>query len=522
MTDLVGNRTLKSQWNDTVRWYGDSIFLEFISVEDQVTSYTYAQFDALVRQAANLFLDLGIQKGDLVATHLHNSPAYLICWLALAQIGGVTVPINEHYKLEESSYLIQKCGIRRVIAEPRSVDIFAANREALGLDVILLTEPCPQWPSLPCLMDGMASQPYSLKEEREVSSRDMAVILFTSGTTCYPKGAVYTHHNIIYGGLFHAAQMGMDEGSRFLSCMPCYHMDFQEMACAPMLCTGGTLIMVEHYSAHRFWGQICRHRANYTDLMSIMNRTLLMQPEQPWEKDHCLKHLYFSMGLSAEEKERFEQRFRVKLLNSYGMTETVSSVTLAPFYGDRNWPSVGRPALSYPIKIIDCDGREVPPGVLGEICIHGIPGESIVAGYYKDPGATAELIDSDGWIHSGDRGYLDEQGFLFFVDRWGDMIKRSGENISSSEVECILTAHEKIADAAVVGVPDPIRDEAVKAFVLLAEGQQMTEEEVVAHCAGRLSKFKVPTIVEFVTSFPRTATGKIQKKLLRQNAIQSN
>lgn len=521
MTDIVGNRTLRSQWDETVRFYGDKTFLEFVSVEDRVTLYTYSDFDKLVKRAANAFLDLGVEKNELVATHLHNTPQYLICWLALAQIGAVTVPINEHYKLDESSYVIQKCGIRRIVAEPRSVNMFANARDELKLDTIVLTEGQSECPGLVYLQDEMAKQPVTLKEDRATSPEDMAVILFTSGTTCYPKGAIYTHCNVVYGGLVHVAQMGMSHGDKFLSCMPCYHMDFQEMAAMPVICTGSTLIMVEHYSARRFWSQVCRYKANFTDTMSIINRTMMMQPVQPWEKDHCLKQIYFSMGMSDTEKEQFESRFNVRLLNSYGMTETVSGVTCVPLTGDQHWPSVGRPALSYEIKIVDCNGNEVPFNTLGEICVHGIPGKTIIPGYYQDPEETAKLIDRDGWLHTGDKGYLDAGGWLFFVDRMSNMIKRAGENISSSEVECILTSHEKIADAAVIGVPDPVRDQAVKAYVQLEKNQVMTECEVMEYCAEHLSKFKVPTIVEFVTEFPRTATGKIKKQLLREASCQS-
>ncbi|QAT50765.1 crotonobetaine/carnitine-CoA ligase [Caproiciproducens sp. NJN-50] len=521
MTNIVGNRTLRSQWDETVRFYKDRTFLEFVSVEDEVTSYSYSDFDRMVKQTANLFLELGIKQNELVATHLHNTPQYLICWLALAQIGAVTVPMNEHYKLDESAYVLQKCGIHRLIAEPRSIDLFAEEQSALGLDTIILTAGGGERPGLVCLEKEMPRQPAALKENRTVSPDDTAVILFTSGTTRHPKGAVYTHSNVVYGGLLHVAQMGMSEGDRFLSSMPCYHMDFQEMAAMPVICTGSTLIMVEHYSARRFWSQVCRYKANFTDTMSIMNRTMMMQPVQPWEKDHCLKQIYFSMGLCDIEKERFESRFHVRLLNSYGMTETVSGVTCVPLTGDQHWPSVGRPALSYEIKIIDCDGNEVPPNTPGEICVHGVPGKTIIPGYYQDPKASAKLIDRDNWLHSGDMGYLDEGGWLFFMDRMSDMIKRSGENISSEEVEYVLTSHEKIADAAVIGVPDPIRDQAVKAYVQLAENQSMTESEVVEYCSQHLSKFKVPTVVEFVGEFPRTATGKIKKQLLRQKSLSS-
>ncbi|MEG0962060.1 MAG: AMP-binding protein [Lachnospiraceae bacterium] len=515
-TDMVGNRTLRSQWNATAKFYSDQVFLEYVSVEDKVTSFTYAGFDRQVKRASNFFLELGIQKNELVALHLHNTPQYLVCWLALAEIGAVSVPLNEHYRLEESSYILKKCGIHRIIVESRSLELYTQNRDSLDLDTILLIDGETSEPDVLLLKEGMARQSDTLMEVRPISTDDMAVLLFTSGTTRHPKGAIYTHCNVVYGGLVHVAQMGMDEGDRFLSSMPCYHMDFQEMAAMPVICSGGTLIMVEHYSARRFWSQVYRYRAHFTDTMSIMNRTMLLQPVQPWEKEHCLKQIYFSMGLSVEEKDRFEERFAVKLLNSYGMTETVSGVTCAPLVGDKNWPSVGRVALSYEIKIIDQNGVEVPPYTQGEILVHGVPGRSIVSGYYHDEEATARLIDSDGWLHSGDWGYLDDDGWLFFIERYDYMIKRSGENISSAEVECVLTSHPLIMDAAVVGVPDPIRDQAVKAVIQLVENEQISAEEVIDYCTIRLAKFKVPTLVEFVTEFPRTATGKIKKTLLRQ------
>ena len=515
MTDIAGNRTLSSQWNETVQFYGNQNFLEYISVDDQLTSYTYSEFHYRVIQTANWFHSLGIRKGELVALHLHNSPEYLMCWLALAQIGAVSVPLNEHYRLQESKFVLQKCDIHRIIVEPSSLPIYQSNKEDLLLSTIILAwGECPD-PDILSLSASSFFDGSRLDESCEILPEDTAVILFTSGTTQYPKGVIYTHCNVVYGGIIHMQQIGMCPGDRFLSCMPCYHMDFKEMSAMSVIVAGGTLIMVEHYSAHKFWKQICDTKANFTDTMSIMNRTLMLQPVQPWEQDHCLKQVYFSMGLSTEEKDEFERRFHVQLLNSYGMTETISAVTCSPISGDKNWPSVGRAALSYDIKIIDCDGKEVAPGKTGEICVHGIPGRSLTPGYYNDPGATECLLDKDGWLHSGDRGYIDEASWLFFIDRWGNMIKRSGENISSLEVECVLTSHPKIADAAVIGIPDPIRNQAVKAFIQFADGESLTIAELEQYCSDRLSKFKVPTFWQFVDDFPRTATGKIKKKELK-------
>lgn len=515
MTDIAGSRTLRSQWDETAHFYPEHPFLEYVSVEDEVTSFRYKEFDALVHQAANYFLELGIAAHEMVALHMHNRPEYLVCWLALAQIGAISVPLNAHYRLDESRYVLEKCGIKRIVAEPECVEMYAQNKQSLGLEYLVLCTGESADAQVLSLQAGMAHQPYALREERPVCAEDTAVLLFTSGTTRHPKGAIYTHCNVVYGGLVHVAQMGMDEGDRFFSSMPCYHMDFQEMAAMPCICTGSTLIMAEHYSARRFWSQVCRYRANFTDTMSVMNRTMLLQPVQPWEKEHALKQIYFSMGLSDEEKDRFEDRFAVKLLNSYGMTETVSGVTCAPLVGDKRWPSVGRPALSYEIKIVGPDGAELPPREVGEICVHGVPGRSLVCGYYGEPEATARLLDSENWLHSGDRGYLDEDGWLYFVDRAADMIKRAGENVSSLEVECVLTSHPDVVDAAVVGVPDPMRDQAVKAFVQVVQGANLSLEDITAYCAQRLSRFKIPTILELVEEFPRTVTGKIKKQLLR-------
>lgn len=516
IADMVGNRTLKSQWDETVRLYGENLFLKYISVQDEISSFTYIEFDRNVKQIANLLLDLGIEKGDFVALHLHNRPEYLACWLAIAQIGAVSIPINEHFQAGECSYILDKCRISYLIAEPCSIDIYLELYEQFSPKSLLLAGGESEDPRVISLASASRQQPDTLKKQVEVCSEDTAVILFTSGTTRHPKGVIYTHCNVIYGGLLHAEQICMRTGDRFFTSMPCYHMDFQEMAASPVICTGSTLIMSEHYSARRFWRQVYEHKADFTDTMSLMNRTMLMQPVQPWEKAHSLKQIYFSMGLSDEEKEAFEERFQVRLLNSYGMTETVSAVTCVPPWGDQHWPSVGRPALSYEIKIVDEKGNTLPAGTEGEICVHGIPGRTLVKGYYQDEEATRRLLDEDGWLHSGDWGYLDEEGWLFFLGRCGHIIKRSGENISCTEVECVLTSHPLIADAAVIGVPDSIRGQAVKAVIQLKEGECLSKEDITSYCEQHLAKFKVPTQIAFVAEFPRTATGKIKKNLLNQ------
>lgn len=513
IANIVGSRTLKTQWNETAKYYSKNTFLEYVSNENKIIKFTYEEFDQKIKQAANAFYDFGIRQYDIVGLHMHNSPEYLYSWLALAQIGAVSVPMNEYYRARECLYIIKKCNMKYLVTEQQKINLYIENTNKFNLKKVIISGDTNN-NRLCSLSFLMTKQPSELKYSPKVLSSDTAVLLFTSGTTKDPKGAVYTHACVIYGGILHAAQIGMNEGDRFLTSMPCYHMDFQEMAVAPVLCSGSTLIMIEHYSAGRFWKQICDMKANFTDTMSIMNRTMLLQPKRKWEKNHKLKQIYFSMGLSNKEKEEFENRFHVRLLNSYGMTETVSAVTCVPLYGDQHWPSVGRPALSYEIKIIDENGNTLPPNFNGEICIHGIPGVSLIKGYYNDEEATKQLIDKDGWIHSGDCGYLDENGWLFFTGRCGDMIKRKGENISCAEVEFVLTSHEEIVDAAVIGIPDPICDQSIKAYIQIKQHSNIQKSDIIEHCQKNLAKFKIPTDIEFVKNFPRTATGKIKKHLL--------
>lgn len=519
MVDIVGNRTIRSVWDESVKCYANSIFLKFISTEEEVSEYTYSEFDKIVNKAANLFLDFGINKGELVAVHLHNSPEFLISWLALAKIGAVSVPLNIHYTKREADHIINHSNINKVIANDCSVSKYLDTDSNMDVETIFYVNNDSSENYLDDRIvdfnESVQSYSNKLKKINPINSEDNAVILFTSGTTGFPKGAVYTNYNVVFAGIFHTFQVSMRTGDKFLTAMPCYHMDFQQMSTMPMIYVGGTLIVIEHYSASRFWKQIVEHEANFTDIMSTMNRTMMLQPVQEWEKNHNLKGVYFSMGLSDLEKENFENRFNVELLNSYGMTETVTAVTCASLFGDKNWPSVGRPAITYKVKIIDDSGETVGPGVTGEICIWGVPGKTIISEYYNDQEETDKLIDSDGWIHTGDRGYLDEDGHLFFIDRMGNLIKRSGENVSPLEVECVINSHPKVSDCAVIGVPDHIRDEAVKAFITVTDGEDLDIEELSNFCIDKLAYFKVPNYWEIVDDFPRTSTGKIRKNLLR-------
>jgi carnitine-CoA ligase len=243
-------------------------------------------------------------------------------------------------------------------------------------------------------------------------------------------------------------------------------------------------------------------------------RTLIAQPPNPGDRDHSLRRLFFAINVSDQEKETFEQRYGVEVINGYGLSEAMVMLTSAPIAAPRRYPSIGLPTPGRRLLLLDEQGDEVSPGEVGEICVDGVPGRDVMLGYYKD-GEQTELAFKGGVLHTGDNAYADESGYLYFFDRKKDMIKRAAENVSAVEVESVIVDHPQVAEVAVVGVPDDIRDEAVAAVIVRAS-EQLTEDDVVEFCGGQLSRFKVPTIVRFVDEVPKTAIGKVQKDELRK------
>ena len=245
-----------------------------------------------------------------------------------------------------------------------------------------------------------------------------------------------------------------------------------------------------------------------------MERRRLLRPASAADGRQRVHEALYLMPLSDAEKVEFERRVRVRLLNSYGSTKSIAWAVTDPPQGERRWPSVGRAGLGYEVGVFDGQGRELPAGEIGELRIRGVPGRTLMKGYFDDAGATAAALSPDGWLRTNDEGFMDADGWFYFVDRSVNLIKRAGENISACEVECVLTAHPLIAEAAVIGVPDPVRDKAVKAFVRPVPGARIGVAEVQSFCRDRLAAFKVPEFIELVDDFPRTASLKIEKRLL--------
>lgn len=537
MADIVGNETLRDLWQSVVERKGRRHFLTFQNRVGDVFEYTYAAFDEDVNRIANVFLDLGIEKGDHVALHLHSSPEFLMCLFGLAKIGAVAVPINEQYLADEAEYILENSDAICVVVEPlfyetyqellarghyfpKGVVVARAGTESPRSNIDFSSIYTP----LGTVEEGQqgiydfwmmrCEQSAILRDSCELASDDPVQIIYTSGTTSRPKGVVLTHANMVFSGLYGDWEVSLRGSDRVLTSMPACHSNFQLAALMPVITAGASLIIIEKYSATRFMKQIRHYKATVIQCVAMMLRTLLLQPVDPEEKNHCVREVLYFIPITDAEKEEFEQRFNMRIMNTYGSTESIGWAITDPPVGARNWPSVGRAGLGYKARICDMNDNELPPGEVGEIQIKGERGRSVMLKYYNNPEATENTFSVDGWLKTGDQGYQDDNGWFYFVDRKVNMVKRSGENISTTELEEILEQHPAIAEAAVIGVPDPIRDQAIKAFVRFAPGESMTLAEVEQYCKDHMASFKVPTFYEVVEDFPRTCSMKIEKKLL--------
>lgn len=535
VTDIVGNETLRSLWSGLVNACGDRTFLIFQDRAGDACEYSYRAFDEEINRTANLFLSLGIEHGERVAVQMHTCPEFMMCLFGLAKIGAVMVPMNEQYLAEEAAFVLERTGASCAVVEPAFAELYrtlvaqggylpkgmliargGGMGERTGEGFAGFSDARrPDACAAQCFDKARASQPAELRALRPLSADDAAEIIFTSGTTSRPKGVVLTHANMLFSGLYGDWQVSLTRDDRVFSTMPACHSNFQLAALTPVLTAGATLIVVEKYSASRFWKQVRDYKATVAQCVAMMLRTLLLQPEDAGERDHCLREVLYFLAVSDEEKQAFEERFGATIMNTYGSTESVGWVLTDPPRGPRRWPSVGRVGLGYQARIVREDGAEAVPGEMGEIQVKGVRGRTVMKEYFNDPDETERAFTEDGWFKTGDKGYVDEDGWFFFVDRKANMIKRAGENISASELESVLMEHPGIDEAAVIGVPDPIRDQAVKAFVKPCAGSSLTEGEVLAFCEEHMAGFKVPSYVEIVEDFPRTCSMKIEKKLLK-------
>jgi carnitine-CoA ligase len=434
---------------------------------------TWTWQDALERivATARFLIERGVGPGDRIHLHLTNRPDFLFLWFAAARIGASIVPTNPLSSADEVAYITGHARTKLSISDAD----------------LPLPEPTA----------GHELPPPPTDETRELA------VMYTSGTTSRPKGVIVTHAAYIYAGEVTARAIALRGDDRFLVVLPLFHGNAQYYCAMSTLVAGGTLILGASFSASGYFDLAARHRATVGSLFAAPIRMILAKRPTPAWKDNDLRLVLFAQKLSGGELAEWDEWTAAPLVQLYGMTETVGPPLMNPLESGRR-DSIGRPTLGYEIRIVD-----------GELQIKGEPGRTIMAGYLDDPEATAATIQ-DGWLRTGDVVRRDADGFVRFVDRRKDMIKRAGENVAAGEVEAVLLDHPGVRDVAVVGVPDPMRDEQIVAYVVAADGHPPAAEELIAHCARHLARFRVPSHVRQVDELPRTSVGKIRKVALRE------
>lgn len=514
MTLACGHRTLASLWRTRVALSGDRPFLIFDDPSGGARRFTYSEFDGLIARTAGVLQELGIRQGERINLHLENSVEFLALWFAAARIGAVIMPTNTASTVDELEYLVGHSGSRLIFAQSPCLSAVERVAERCGcVEGIVICGPddCGH-PSL----DQLIAKAPAPQERAAIEPTDDAAILYTSGTTARPKGVQVTHANYIYAGETVAKAIRLAPEDRHLTVLPLFHGNAQYYSTMSTLVTGASLVLCARFSASRYFDTAIRHECTVASLFAAPIRMILAQPGDAAAARNRLRVVIYAQSITPGQEREWAERFSAPLLQIWGMTETMGPPLMNPMDYERRNQSTGFPVMGYEVALMDEAGRFIDGADrTGEIVVRGLPGWSLMKGYYRNPDATAETI-RDNWLHSGDNARRDADGYFFFVDRVKDMIKRSGENVAATEVEAVVMQHPAVFECAVIGVPDDIRDEKIKAVVVLKSGAQVDETELQSWCAERLAKFRVPELIEFRDRLPRTSVGKIQKHILRR------
>ena len=478
--------------------------------EDQIS---YEKFNENVNRVANGFLSLGICKGDHVCIMLNNCPEFLYTWLGLSKIGGILVPINVAYKEQEVEYIISHSDAVAIVADRSYVSIVEAVRPRtprLKQMIFLGEGEAPGWTPF----QKMLKYPDKLEKRVKVTGDDLSTIMYTSGTTGFPKGVMVPHKAYIYSGEGYKLWADIKENDRLFTCLPLYHANAQYYSTMGSLAADASLILVERFSASKFWEQIRKYEATIFNFIGAVLLILIKQPEHENDEDNSVRLAYGAPAFEKSLQDRIEKRYGLKILSGYALTECIFG-TMQPLYGVRKDQSIGlprwHPRFKNQIKIFDDNDNEVPIGTVGELVIRN---PTVMKGYYKEPELTKKILKG-GWLHTGDNAYKDEDGYFYFADRKKDVIRRRGENLSSIDVESVLNAHPKVLESAVIGVPSEFSDEEVKAYIVPKPDETIDPVDLIYWCKERLAYYKIPRYIEFRTSLPKTATLRVEKYKLR-------
>ena len=512
VVDSVGGRTLVAAMAYNAEWVPDKTVIEFCG-----RHISYAAFWEYTGRVAGQLQAMGVKPGDKVMLHLPNCPEYLVSWFAIARMGAVVVPCSTGFKRDEIRYQIDHAETDHAIVSLEAEDLVRAAGDESRRPVLITCEPGAMEDgagALNAMLADVASSPPSTT----VTPTDLASIMYTSGTTARPKGVLLTHGNLLHMAHNYAAAYHYTRFDRVLHYFPLYHSNGGIATLYPALLRGATLVMMPKFSVSNFVEQINDHEITIAALNATHCKFLLESEPTDRDRGHSCYRAHFALELDVDRRAAFEARFGIQLVELYGLTEA-TPIACTPV--DSLWAiGCGPPTPGYSIRIVDDDANDVENGVLGEIIVASHSPHGISPGYFKEVAETA-ATRRDGWLFTGDMGIVDDSGYLHFVQRKKDMIKRSGYNVGAAEVERALTEHPSVKEAAVVGIPDAVKEEAIVGYVVLeSDSDPIDEAALLAHCAELLADYKLPQVVTVVDALPETFIGKLDKKALRADAVE--
>ncbi|PGS55929.1 long-chain-fatty-acid--CoA ligase [Bacillus sp. AFS041924] len=470
---------------------------------------TYRELDQQVNQFAAGLSAKGIGKGDGVALLLGNSSEFLIAYYGILRLGAFVVPINPLFTQVEICYIIKNSQVKVVIAhgslEEKLVNI---KKELINLNFVIYIEEKKQEWTWNRLMESRGH----VIETTIVDPEDLAVILYTSGTTGKPKGAMLTHRNLVSNADSISRLVELDETDRVVAVLPMFHVFCMTVCLNAPIARGATILIQPKFSPADLVSTIHKRNATVFAGVPTMYSFINQLPEANSEDFRSIR-VCISGGASipVELLHKFESKFKVSILEGYGLSETAPLVAINPLKGIRKPGSIGLNIPDVQSKVVDQFGEEMPIGGIGELVVQG---PNVMKGYLGMKEATLDAF-KDGWFYTGDLASMDEDGYIYIVDRKKDMIIVGGYNVYPREVEEVLFQHPAVVEAAVVGVPNEEYGESVKAYVVVKD-KQLTENDIIQFCKEKLVKYKLPRYVEFFKELPKNSTGKILRRELRE------
>ena len=486
--------------------------------------WTYAQINERVNQLVNVLTKLGVEKGDRIGMLHVNCNQYIETYYASAKLGAIFVPLNFRAKADELAYMIGNAEVKVLFVGSRYLDI---------VNTIL-----PQLPTVKeyISIEGGSRANYedlirsASSDEMlcDIGDEDITILMYTSGTTGRPKGVPLRHNAFVVYVLENVDPASPDIKERNLLTVPLYHVaGIQAMLAA--IYGGRTLVLMRQFEVKEWMATIQKEQATRAMIVPTMLKRVIDDPD--FSKYNLSSLKVITYGAAPMPFEVISKAIQVmpwaRFINAFGQTETASTITtLGPedhiIEGTeeerqkklkRLTSSIGRPLPDVEVKIVDEEENSLPFLQVGEILVRG---PRVMTGYWKDEQKTSQVMTSDGWLRTGDMGWMDEEGYIYLSGRADDMIIRGGENISPEEVEEVLYSHPKIEEAAVIGVPDPEWGQEPRAVVVLKKGEKVASEEIIEHCRSKLAGFKRPRSVVFIEALPRGAMGKVLRKKLRE------